>query len=56
MNPEQDNVCKAHSGICQQVETLGENVKALWRKWDWLMAAIVANLAGIVILLLKTKW
>lgn len=57
----QNNRCKAHSGLEARIENMEGNVKKLWTKWDKMQSIVIGifvtmslNLiAAIVILFFK---
>jgi len=55
------NICKAHSGLEARIKNMEDNVKKLWAKWDKMQTIVIGifvtmslNLiAAIVILFFK---
>ena len=54
-------LCNEHSGFNVKLNTLENNVRQLWKRWDWLQKIVLGifitlslNLLGILALLAKS--
>jgi len=56
-----NNICREHSGLCSDMETVKDNVSKLWEKWDsmqkmvtGIFIALCFNLLGVIFILIRT--
>ena len=52
MANNQNQLCKAHSGFKNQIESLEEDVRSLWKRWDKMTMMLYAVLGGVILNLL----
>ena len=57
---ENNNVCKAHSGILARIKVCEGNVTELWNHWNGMQKTIIGifialslNLIGVIVILIK---
>lgn len=48
MTENNNNICKAHSGLCVKLDDIDENMKDLWHKYDSIQKMMLAGLVGII--------
>lgn len=44
-----EHTCKEHSGMCEAVSTLKDNVDSLWTKWNKMQTLLVSTLATAIL-------
>ena len=49
----ENNICKNHSGFESEIIRNRENIAELWKKWNFMQGMLIANLVGIILLLVK---